>query len=102
MDYEGMFGASATAAGVSSEFKPLDNLIVTIASSGWHLTTYVGIFVAVIELLLVGVHLYLNAANPNARAESKKRGIKIVIVSAIMFSLAFWVSQVERLGLDIK
>ena len=96
--YDAIFGHAVSTA----NFSPLDNLFTQIANSGWRLTFIIGSFCAVVELLLVGVHLYMNAANPNARAESKRRFAKIVIVTVIMVSLVSIVSLIERtVGLDM-
>ena len=84
LTYDSTFGGSGTTTGIWS---PIDKFIVYAASKGWALTARIGVFCALIEIVMVAVHLYLNGVNSAERAESKQRLLRIIIVSCIMVSM---------------
>ena len=97
LTYQSTFGNTPT----TGTWAPLDKFFTYAAAQGWAITSRIGVFCALIEIVMVAVHLYLNGTNSTDRAEGKQRLLRIIIVSCVMVNLVAIVGLIERaVGVD--
>lgn len=98
--YGDVFGSPAGGTG---RWTPLDNLLTAISKAGWLLTFRVGVYAALVEVVMIAWMIVLNGSRPADRAQAKQRITILVITTLVLVNLVAITAYVEKaLGLDFN